>query len=181
MGLSCGPNMPSIMPNLRAEQQRQPVEQPEDLYKFIHQAALGNAHMLEHGDAKLYLLQEWDEVQPDPDEQMLVDLSPSGKVVRLNLRPFKARGGDPQDLWAAMERSAAASYDGTAVLEYWWQEAIELSAEGELPFNPEVLKDYISQRRTEGFPAVHHSPSYEARYQPSYRVLLREEAEKLGL
>lgn len=164
-----------------AELQRQPSESPEDLYKFVHHAAMGNAHLLQHGDARLFLLQEWDEIVADSAEQLIVPLSPDGRVVRLNLRPCKARGVTAEQIWSAIERSAAAQYGGAEWLERWWKEVVEQASRGNLDIPEDVLRDYFEERRAEDFPAVHHSPVYEMNYQPSYRVLLREEVEKLGL
>ena len=41
-------------------------------------------------------------------------------------------------------------------------------------------EDYIRARRAEGFPAVHHSDIFRARYAPAYRVLRRDLAADLG-
>jgi len=178
---SCGPQHGSILPNLRQELDRHPDMTVEDLYKFIHQAAFGNKHVLEHGDAHLLLLQEWDEITADPNEQMTEDLSPDGSVVRLNLRPFKAHGGDPDTLWTVLQRSGDAEYPGEDAFQDWWEEAMGEAKLGTLPVNPGEMQEYYDARWKEGLPAVDHSDEYETEYAPSYRVLLRSELKALGL
>ena len=42
-----------------------------------------------------------------------------------------------------------------------------------LPFSRADLHAYLEQMRARGYPAVEHSPGYEAAYRPAYRVALR--------
>lgn len=179
---SCGPQNDPIIPNLFGQLDRYPDMAVEDIYKFVHQAAFGNTHILEHDlDAKGNLMQEWESLDSTTSESLFEDLSPDGKVVRLNLRPYKAEGGDPEKVWSAMERSAAGGYEGQLAFDRWWNEIVEESAFGTVPIIPDDLKEYYDARQKEGFPPVHHSDEYKRLYQPSYRVLLKEEAERLGL
>ena len=178
---SCGPQHGSILPNLRQELDRHPDMAVEDVYKFVHQAAFGNRHLLEHGDAKLMLLQEWDEISADSTQPLVEDLSPDGQMVRLNLRPFKARGGNPDSLWTAIQRTADVEVPGEDAFQEWWQEIDEESQIGTIPVSVGDVREFYDARWKEGLPVVHHSPGYEKAYAPSYRVLVRSELTKLGL
>lgn len=176
----CSRSTDSILPVLKQHLQRHPDMEAEDIYKLVHQAAMGNGHLFtDTAGAKLYLLNEMDEVEADTTEPMIEPLSPDGQIVRLNLRPFKARAGDAEQLFDAMVRSANTFEQRPSSLERWWQEILEEVAYGTIPSDRTTLQELFDRMKAEGFPPVHHSETYESEYRPAYRVLLRELAEGL--
>lgn len=171
----CSRSSDSILPVLKQHLQRYPDMEAEDIYKLVHQAAMGNGHLFtDTAGAKLYLLNELDEVEADTTEPLIEPLSPDGRIVRMNLRPFKARGGDADQLFDAMIRSANTFEQRPDDLERWWTEILDEAEYGTIPSDRTSLQALFDRVKAEGFPARHHSETYEVAYQPAYRVLLKE-------
>lgn len=163
------------MPVLQAQLRRYPAMHIEDVYKLVHQAAFGNGHLItDAAEARGYLLSELDSVPADAREPLVEALSPDGSVVRVNLRPFKARGVDPQLLVDAMLASAPRLGPRPEAFDKWWQEIVEAASRGVISFDPVALRSFAASKKAEGYPAIHHSAAYESRYHPAYRVVLRE-------
>lgn len=150
---------------------RYPEMQVQDWYKLLHQAAMGNRHLGVEDDVIYnYLLDELDRIEAAQEEPLVEYISPDSSIIRLNLRPFKARGGNPDSLFAAMKVTWDTVVPSTELLTKYWT---ELKAVRPLPYSETELDAYFEQRRAEGFPAVHHSDAYESTYRPAYRVVLR--------
>ena len=155
---------------LRDHLVRYPAMQIQDLYKLIHQAALGSEHAISNLEApRRWLERELAEMGPGPEETMLDPISADGQTVRLHLRPFLARGGDIEALLSAFIRTANAFHGDRAILRDYWNVATELRR-----FSPVEMDAFIETARARDFPAVHHSPEYERLYRPAYRVIKRE-------
>jgi hypothetical protein len=91
--------------------------------------------------------------------------------VRIHLRPYLARGGDPDALLDAFIRTANEFPADTATLVRYWSWAETLAGDGELPFRTQDLQAFLQDMRALGFPAVHHSEIYVREYRPAYRVV----------
>ena len=156
---------------VEAQRARYPEMEVQDWYKLLHQAAMGNRHLgVEDSLIYQYLLDEMDRIAAREQEPLVEYLSPDSAVVRINLRPFKAQGGSPDELFGAMKATWDEVVPAPEVLQDYWT---ELEAMEPFPFEPDELAAYFSTRQAESFPAVHHSERYEAAYRPAYRVLLR--------
>ncbi|MFB0515836.1 MAG: hypothetical protein ACETWG_04420 [Candidatus Neomarinimicrobiota bacterium] len=155
---------------------RYPQMQVQDLYKFIYQAALGSEHAVyDLPTARRQLARELATLRYAPITEPLSDtLSPDGRLVRIHLRPYLSRGGNPDALVAAFVRTASEFRGKTAVLKRYWSYAEAMAKDDELPFTPGELKAFFAEMRSQGFPAVHHSEPYRTAYHPAYRVILRE-------
>jgi hypothetical protein len=163
-----------MLPVVQEHLQRYPAMQVEDIYKLAHQAAFGNGHLItDEAGARAYLQSEFDSVTADAAAPLVEALSPDGSVVRVNLRPFKARGGDLRALGDAMLASAPRLRPQPASFDRWWQEIVDAAAAGAVPFDAAALRSFGAARKAEGYPAIHHSAEYESRYHPAYRVVLR--------
>jgi hypothetical protein len=154
--------------------ERYPHMQIQDLYKLAFQEALGNEHLMsDTSEARNYLLEELRSVPPDSAEVLLEEIDPEGSLVRVNLRPFKAAGFDPEVLVEAMFRTSATIKPSEKRLEANLRSIQDLVADGRIPFELRELLPYIEQQRVSGYPAVHHSAEYMQAYHPAYRVVLR--------
>ena len=158
---------------------RYPLSEMDDLYKLCHQAALGSEHALKNLQAaRSWLNQELDEIASAPsgsfDEPLVEVISPRNQIVRVNLRPFLRAGGDPDNLFQAFVNTASRQWGNTALLQRYWKSIIELAGQGEIPFQPGHLSEYIVKMAACGFPATHHSQTYRQAYRPSYRVIAAE-------
>jgi hypothetical protein len=159
-----------------------PETRIEDAYKWLFQAANGGEHaVLDEETARAWLEREWASLGPaSPGESLAVRLRPDGAVVRLNLRPFRDRGGQPGDLLEAFLRSARAVEADTVLFRESWSAFGERIASHPLgPLNGREWTRLDAAMRAKGYPAVHHSNAYASVRRPAYRVLTKEEVELL--
>jgi hypothetical protein len=164
---------------LTAHTSRYPEMQPVDLYKLLHQAALGSEHAAsEPAGARQWLLTEIETLADSGDdsfdEPLTEPLSPDGRLVRVNLRPYLRAGRDLGGLLEAFLQTAQTYQGDPTILESYCDRAIELARQGSLPFAPVELAALFETLRDQGYPAVHHSQRYADAYHPAYRVVLRE-------
>jgi hypothetical protein len=153
---------------------RYPQLQVQDLYKLIFQASFGSEHAVaDLVAAHRRLERELHESADGPEEPIVDPISPDGRIVRINLRPYLAARGDLPGLLAAFARTAREHRGTEATLHRYWRYAERMAAAGLLPFACEALQGFFAGMRREGFPAVHHSDTYAKTYRPAYRVIVR--------
>jgi hypothetical protein len=155
---------------------RYPRMEVQDLYKFLHQAAMGSEHAVrDTAMARDWLRREIANLDSvSVREPLMEPLSPDGQLVRVNLRPYLESGGKPEALLRAFVRTANEYPGEPATLERYWLIAEAMCSEGELPFLRTEMESFFAARRDQGFPAVHHSEDYGQLYRPAYRVIQRE-------
>ncbi|MEE9358383.1 MAG: hypothetical protein V3U62_08900, partial [Sedimenticolaceae bacterium] len=153
--------------------ERYPAMEVQDLYKLLHQAALGPGHAIDDpSQARAWLEREITDLPQEPVNESQIDtLSAETGLVRVNLRPFLRSGGDPEELLTAFVRTANEYHGNSQLLECSWVLAIEMAEKGELPFSIEELREFFTMMKAQGFPAMHHSAAYRQAYRPAYRVL----------
>jgi len=149
--------------------------EPQDGYKLLVQATLGAEHAAPSEAAALaWMEREVATLEPAPDEPMVESITPDGSLVRVNLRPFLARGGD----WRALARAFAATgrrkFGTREDLAARWEMVVTLAQDGRLPFAAAAAREFGRAMAEKGFPAVHHSKRYAAAYRPAYRVIAKE-------
>jgi hypothetical protein len=155
-----------------AQSARHPLMQPADLYKLLHQAAMGSAHAIDdRAGAKMWMDREVSVMGALPGAPMIDTIAPGGGVVLVNLRPWVAAGRSTDSLLDAFVASANAIPRDTAKLVRYLAVADTLAGEGRLPFSATAWRDLVTGLRRGGYPAVHHSPEYESAYRPAYRVV----------
>lgn len=97
----------SIKKLLLEEIERHPNSGAEDVYKFIHQAAFGSEHAVKDTVAvRKWMENEIASLDYSITDQLVDHLSPDGKLVRINLRPFLKKGYDPKILSDAFIKTA---------------------------------------------------------------------------
>jgi hypothetical protein len=161
---------------LAAHAARYPHWAIDDLYKLLHQAALGSEHAVSDvARARDWLTQELGRLGPGPEEPLIDPISPAGEVVRVHLRPFFRRHLEGELLLGAFTRTAR-HFQGSAhcIVEYG-ETAAGLAREGLLRFAEDEVAEFVSRMKDAGFPAVHHSPGFKAEYRPAYRVVAHHE------
>jgi hypothetical protein len=154
---------------------RYPSMQVQDLYKLLHQAALGSEHAVrDEQAARDWLEGELAEMGTGPDDPLLDPISPDGKIVRIHLRPYIQAGKDPGILLQAFIRTANEWHGSPETLkEYAYTAAGMLpSVAGQLTV--EETESFFATMEAQGFPAVHHSRVYANLYRPAYRVVARQ-------
>lgn len=108
-----------------------------------------------------------------PQLQMVDEISPSGEIVRVHLRPYMAVGHDPERLLEAFLRTAREYRGSVARLQQYGQVAEWMASAVPLPFQSGQFAAFIQGMERDGFPAAHHSQIYEELYRPAYRVVSR--------
>jgi hypothetical protein len=155
---------------IQAHLARYPAMQIQDMYKLIHQAAMGSEHAVASTDGpRSWMERELAEMGTGPDEPMTDPISADGQILRVHLRPFVAQGGDPEMLLTAFIRTANEFRGDTKILRRYWKVAIELGH-----FPSDQLDAFMQSMQAKKYPAAHHSPEFERLYRPAYRVVWRK-------
>jgi len=155
---------------LRAHFLHYPAMRIQDVYKLIHQAALGSEHAVSSIEgARKRMENELAKMGAGPDESVIDPISDGGQIVRVHLRPFIAQGGNPETLLNAFIRTANEYRGDIQILKKYWNIAIDMEH-----FLSAEMDDFIQSMQTQNYPAVHHSPEYERLYRPAYRVVWRK-------
>jgi hypothetical protein len=146
---------------------RYPALQIQDLYKLLHQAAMGSEHAVSDSEtARNWLTRDLAEMGEGILEPLIDAISADGGIVRIHLRPYIASGHAPDLLLDAFIRTANEYRGDAHSLEQFWQAAINLEY-----FSATKMEEFIRSMQTQNYPAVHHSPEYEKLYRPAYRVV----------
>lgn len=158
-----------------------------DLYKLAHQGIRGSEHAVgTRADAAAWMSNEVRELDTLPatiDEPVVEPLPPDGRFVRVHLRPFVARGGDPETLLDAFvaTANAPAHAPANAPANAPASDSAEFSCAAQAA--AKVLeprgesasaRTFFDTRRKAGYDATHHSPEYDQAYRPAYRVIARK-------
>lgn len=159
---------------LGSELSRHPESSAEDVYKFVHQSVYGPGHFIaDRSSAERYLREELAGLgEGEPGEPLFDGLSDDPPLIRVNLRPFHARGGDPEALLDALVGSASAvKGDAGLMTTRLAVAAASLRRLGRRPVADEVAR-LADEMASQGYPAIHHSEAYVKAYRPAYRVVL---------
>lgn len=154
-----------------AHRARYPAMALADVYKLLHQAALGPAHAAKPATALAALEAEFAALRPGPVEPLVDPVSPDGRIARVHLRAWAARGLAARDLARAFTATAASWPPDPAKLARFCGCLGDLADAGGLPAARADVDDFVAQRAREGWPAVRHSEAFHAAYAPAYRVL----------
>ena len=157
---------------LSAHLGRYPAMQLADIYKLLHQAALGPGHAV--GDpaaARKRLDQEMAELGEGPAEELQDVISPDGKLARIHLRPYLAAGGDADALHRAFVATAEGCPASPAKLAKFCACLGDLAAAGGIPFARDDVLAYVDGIARAGYPPMHHSETFRRAYRPAYRVI----------
>lgn len=158
---------------LRAHAARYPGLRLEDVYKLLHQAALGPAHAVDGAAARERLAREVEALEEGPEEPLVDPLSPDGRLVRVHLRPYVAAGGASDELADAFVETARTWVPAVDQLARFCGCLGDLADAGGLAFPRAEVTAYMAAREAEGWPAVHHSAAFRTAWHPAYRVVDR--------
>jgi hypothetical protein len=152
---------------LRDHLSRYPALQIQDLYKLLHQAALGSEHAVsDRGSVERWLTRELAEMGEGILEPLIDPISHNGEIIRIHLRSYVAAGHDPMMLLDAFILTANEHHGDIRLLEQYWQNTVSMHI-----FPVPEMDEFFQGLKEKGFPAVHHSAEYERLYQPAYRVI----------
>jgi hypothetical protein len=178
--LACAPTalLDFVIPKWKADK---PVR-IEDAYKHLYQATRGGEHAApDRGSAKQWLEREWKTLStPDKGEVLWAPLCGDGSIGRLNLRVFKATGGNMDDILDAFLASSREYKEtGTGFIDSWngLGKRLKRRPIGSLTYKEWSRLD--TEMKTSNYPAVHHSEVYDAARHPAYRLLTADQYKKI--
>jgi hypothetical protein len=146
--------------------------QLDDIYKLLHQAALGPGHAVDNPAATRKRLDEELATLGEAPAELLQDvISPDGRLARVHLRPYLASGGDPDTLHRAFVATANSYPASPDKLAKFCGCLGDLAAAGGIPFAREEVIAYFGKIARDGYPAVRHSEAFRVAYRPAYRVV----------
>ena len=157
---------------LSAHLARYPAMQLDDIYKLLHQAALGPGHAVDNpAAARKRLDQEIAALGEAPADPLRDIISPDGRLGRVHLRTYLAVGGSPDALHGAFVETAKSYPASPDKLAKFCGCLGDLATAGGIPFAREEVLAYFDKISRDGYPAVHHSEAFRRAYQPAYRVV----------
>ena len=157
---------------LSAHLGRYPAMQLADVYKLLHQAALGPGHAMDNpAAARKRLDEELEALGEGPNEVLQDVISPDGKLARIHLRPFLAAGGDAGALHRAFVGTANSYPASPDKLAKFCGCLGDLAGAGGIPYARSDVLAYFDNIARAGYPPVHHSEIFQRAYRPAYRVV----------
>lgn len=158
---------------LSAHLARYPAMQLDDIYKLLHQAALGPGHAVDDpAAARKRLVAEIDALPDAGSIEIARDIiSPDGRLARIHLRTYLAAGGTADALSRAFVETANNYPASPEKLAKFCGCLGDLAAAGSIPFRQAQVEEYFATVARDGYPAVHHSDAFRHAYHPAYRVV----------
>lgn len=154
----------------------------DDAYKYLYQATRGGEHAApDRESAKKWLDREWQNLGPAiKGEPMWEPLCPDGEIGRLNLRPFRDKGGKADDLLDAFLRSARDHKTEVSAFTAAWEElGRRLTVKKIGVLDHTTWKKLDDEMRAKNYPAIHHSDEYNGANRPAYRILTLADMKEL--
>ena len=161
-----------------AHKAARPEMRARDAYKLLYQGVYGVGHLMGPG-ALDYLQKEAAslDVKDQPGDPLMESVSVDGSVVRVNLRPFLAKGYPLIQLMEAMRNSEVVG-NPKDLIEIW-EAFAKLVWSGQLDFEHNEV-DAINRDLDRDAPQpMHHTEQYRDKYHPAYRVVRRREILKI--
>jgi len=159
---------------LAAHAVRYPLWGVEDLYKLIHQSAMGSEHAVkDEGVVKDWLIRELEEMGPGPQEYLLDPIAPEGMILRVHLRPYARQGSDHRLLADAFIRTAREFQGSQKLIEDYKHNAVELARDDKLQIDHKEIIGFFEEMKLANYPAIHHSSAFSKHYRPAYRVVAK--------
>ena len=156
---------------LSAHLERYPAMQLDDIYKLLHQAALGPGHAVGNPVAARKRLEQEIQALGDGSNEPQQDIiSPDGRLGRVHLRAYLDAGGNPDALHRAFVETANTYPASPDKLAKFCGCLGDLAAAGGIPFAQDKVIAYFEKISQGGYPAIHHSEAFRLAYQPAYRV-----------
>ncbi len=157
---------------LSSHLERYPAMQLDDIYKLLHQAALGPGHAVKDAAiARARLEKEAVDLGPGPLEPEKDVISPDARLSRVHLRSWLRAGRSLDDLSSAFVETANNYPPSREKLEKFCGCLGDLAAAGGMPFAQTEVVEYFDRIAQAGYPVVHHSKTYADAYKPAYRVV----------
>lgn len=143
-----------------------------DIYKLLHQVALGSSHATDSKENIHALLEkEVSMLEDGPNEPLVDPISPDGKLARIHLRPYIASNYSLSALSNAFHKTANEHQGSTDKLEKFCDCFVELSATGYPQLSYRDIAAFIKKVKIDAYPTVRHSETFRLAHQPAYRII----------
>lgn len=164
---------PDLLEFALARWRTEPAMRIEDAYKWLYHATMGADHAVDdYEGARSWLLREWSGLGQRAGEPEVVPLTPDGRWIRINLRPFRDRGGDPEFLAALFFMSGQGPRASLSGFQREWHRLGEYLRRRPLPrIGRRDWSRLDREAASKGYPAIHHSSAYSKERAPAYRVI----------
>lgn len=165
---------------LLGELDKYPKMQIQDIYKLLHQAAMGSEHAVKNEESvKNWMKLEISGLKWSQTDNLIDTISAEAKIVRINLRPYINAGYNPTKLVELFIKTANNFEGSSNELEEYLEIALELSKLKIIPYDYTEMLSFFNQMKEKKYPAMHHSKIYSESYFPAYRVVAAEYIELL--
>lgn len=155
--------------------QRYPAMQLADIYKLLHQAALGAGHAVSDRTQALAALEsECRSAADGPAEPLIDRISPDGRLARVHLRTYLAQGHDLPALADAFAHTPQAYPAAPEKLAKYCACLGDLADAGGIPFTRAEVTAWFDDVVARNYPVVRHSQMFHDAYHPAYRVVAAE-------
>ena len=151
---------------------RYPNLELRDLYKLLHQSALGTSHANAADDilVKAFNL-ELNNLNETHAEPVIDPISPDGKVVRVHIRSYLAQEYSKENLLSAYIQTTRNHNGSKEKLKKFCDCLKDLSNTNQLPFTPKETETFFSDIESKDYPTLRHSNVFKKEYKPSYRIV----------
>lgn len=151
---------------------RYPLTQLDDVYKLLHQAALGPGHAVQDAStARKRFDAEVAALGSGPEDPVADAISPDGRLARIHLRPYIEAGHSLDSLFDAFVLTAQKYPASPDKLAKFCGCLGDLAGAGGIPFAQERVVEYFDTIANNKYPVVSHSTAYREAYKPAYRVV----------
>jgi hypothetical protein len=155
--------------------QRYPQMELADIYKLLHQAAMGPGHAIADPEqARAALRTECAALEGEAGagaEPLIDPISPDGRLARVHLRSYLASGCEIDALAEAFVRTPEVCPSAPDKLARFCACLGELADARGIPFTRAEVADYFAGVAEQGYPVVRHSQRFRSAYRPAYRVV----------
>jgi hypothetical protein len=157
---------------IKSHIEKYPQMEVTDIYKLLYQGVFGVGHLItEKAWDRLKSEAEGLDLNVRPKEPLKERVSPDGKMIRVNLRPYLRKSLSLKDLYEAMIETAKYEGEFEEFLKYW-QTFKKLVESADLSLDKEKISRFDKQLeiKKKATPR-HHSMKYRDTYHPAYRVV----------
>lgn len=136
----------------------------QDVMKFLFQSSFGCEHLVSNKESVKHYIEE--EIKDNKDSLASYE-NLDGDFVRLHLN----YGLHPDTLASLFTLSAIPQENGTKCLEEKLNILLDMIQNKELPFDYLQSKQALYDWKEKGYPAIHHSKTFNETYHPAYRLI----------
>ena len=161
--------------------EKYPGIQSQDIYKMVYQGVLGPGHLgIEKSKILYYLDEELSQIDADPYQPLIENISPDSSFIRIDLHRYKFENYSSDDLARLILKSSIIEADAKMEFIRIWQDIARKVERGRFGLDREKFREFNQYIIENDYPVVHHSEEYIKLYDPAYRVISLEVWRKSG-